>query len=228
MPRTRDPMNDQNIARAFVDEAQDRLVKQGYLPWLAGRRRVLDVGCGTGVLLDLLRGANGTALGIDLSPVAVAACRARGHEVMQGDAIELLQDLLARGEQFDAITIVHVIEHMDGEQALGLLTLAGKLLTRDGVLLLATPNLRNHIVLEETFWLDCTHVRPYPQALLATMCQTLGLQVIHCRDDQNTVPRRPTWKRVLAKMRSTLTGNDRSSGMDTLVVARRVDGVHPG
>lgn len=49
--------------------------------------RVLDVGCGEGVLLDLLRREKGVdGRGIELQPDAVSACLAKGLAVMQGDA----------------------------------------------------------------------------------------------------------------------------------------------
>ncbi len=49
--------------------------------------RVLDVGCGEGVLLDRLRREKGVdGRGIELQPGAVSACLAKGLAVMQGDA----------------------------------------------------------------------------------------------------------------------------------------------
>jgi methionine biosynthesis protein MetW len=56
-----------------------RLVKPG--------ARVLDVGCGSGDLLELLVGQSGVdGRGVEISPEGVAACLARGLSVMQGDA----------------------------------------------------------------------------------------------------------------------------------------------
>jgi methionine biosynthesis protein MetW len=56
-----------------------RLVKPG--------ARVLDVGCGSGDLLELLVRRNGVdGRGVEISPEGVAACLARGLSVMQGDA----------------------------------------------------------------------------------------------------------------------------------------------
>lgn len=56
-----------------------RLVKPG--------ARVLDVGCGSGELLELLvRRSDVDGRGVEISPEGVAACLARGLSVMQGDA----------------------------------------------------------------------------------------------------------------------------------------------
>ena len=49
--------------------------------------RVLDVGCGEGLLLDLLRREKGIdGRGVEIGPEAVSACLAKGLAVMQGDA----------------------------------------------------------------------------------------------------------------------------------------------
>jgi methionine biosynthesis protein MetW len=65
-------------ARADFAEIM-RLVKPG--------ARVLDVGCGSGELLELLVGQSGVdGRGVEISPEGVAACLARGLSVMQGDA----------------------------------------------------------------------------------------------------------------------------------------------
>ena len=55
--------------------------------------RVLDVGCGEGDLLDLLRRArNVDGRGMEISPAGVSACLARGLAVVQGDADRDLDD----------------------------------------------------------------------------------------------------------------------------------------
>jgi methionine biosynthesis protein MetW len=49
--------------------------------------RVLDVGCGEGVLLErLIREKQADGRGIEISPAGVSACLARGLAVLQGDA----------------------------------------------------------------------------------------------------------------------------------------------
>jgi methionine biosynthesis protein MetW len=62
--------------------------------------RVLDVGCGEGALLDMLRQQKGVdGRGIEISTDGVAACLSRGLSVMQGDADRDLAEFPA--ETFD-------------------------------------------------------------------------------------------------------------------------------
>jgi ubiquinone/menaquinone biosynthesis C-methylase UbiE len=95
-----------------------------YYAWLArilreevaAGARVLDVGCGTGTLLDAVRPAHG--VGVDVSTAMVRRARERfpALEFRVGDA-----DCLRPGESFDVVTLVDVLEHLADPRA----TLAG-------------------------------------------------------------------------------------------------------
>lgn len=68
---------------------------------VTSRARVLDVGCGGGDLLDLLRRARHVdGRGIEISPAGVSACLARGLAVVQGDADRDLGDFAAGAFDF--------------------------------------------------------------------------------------------------------------------------------
>jgi methionine biosynthesis protein MetW len=80
--------------------AADRQDFQEILRLVRPGARVLDVGCGEGALLDLLREHKGVdGRGIEISAEGVAACLARGLAVMQGDADRDLEEFPA--ETFD-------------------------------------------------------------------------------------------------------------------------------
>ncbi len=80
-----------------------------------GRRlRLLDVGCGTGMLLEDLR-THGTALGLDYSPVALKYCRDRGLDGLgRADA----HHLPVRSASVDLITALDVVEHIRDDRRL--------------------------------------------------------------------------------------------------------------
>lgn len=82
----------------------------------ARRRRALDVGCGAGLLLSLLRGRFDEVLGVD----ADAAMAAAATDRFAGDPAASVRH--ARFEEvdgtFDAITMVAVLHHMPLEAAL--------------------------------------------------------------------------------------------------------------
>ena len=71
-------------------------------------RRVLDLGCGWGALLDYVRSRGGAGVGVTLSSAQVAACRRHGLDVHLQDARELER---ARFGVFDAVASLGAFEH---------------------------------------------------------------------------------------------------------------------
>jgi len=156
------------------DEAVVRQIQSRFVEFFRHAAPVLDVGCGRGVFLDLLRGAGIQAVGIDHSQESVAACRERGFEVERQDA----REYLGRSEgRFGVIFCSHVIEHMGYDDAMTFLALCHRALREGGMLLLVTPNPEDLTIISEIFWLDPTHVRPYPKQLLQTMLEANGFKV---------------------------------------------------
>jgi cyclopropane-fatty-acyl-phospholipid synthase len=71
-------------------------------------RRVLDLGCGWGPLLDFARRRGATGVGITLSSAQAAACRRQGLEVHLQDARRVGPDAFGR---FDAVASLGAFEH---------------------------------------------------------------------------------------------------------------------
>jgi cyclopropane-fatty-acyl-phospholipid synthase len=71
-------------------------------------RRVLDLGCGWGPLLDFIRSRGGTGVGITLSSAQAAACRRHGLDVHLQDALETTRDSFG---PFDAVASLGAFEH---------------------------------------------------------------------------------------------------------------------
>jgi 2-polyprenyl-3-methyl-5-hydroxy-6-metoxy-1,4-benzoquinol methylase len=157
------------------DEGVVRQIQQRFVGLFRGSAPVLDVGCGRGLFLELLRAAGIDAVGIDHSQESVAACRERGFTVHCQDAREYLAGATGR---FGGIFCSHVIEHMGYEDAMRFLELCHQALRDGGLLLLVTPNPEDLTIISEIFWLDPTHVRPYPKALLERMLAAHGFEVV--------------------------------------------------
>jgi SAM-dependent methyltransferase len=96
--------------------------------------RVLEVGCGTGELLSLLRRRYGADVqGIERSEAAIAACRAKGVPVHAG----ALEDAPIDDAGVDVMIMRHVLEHVTSPR--DLLATARRLLAPRGALLLTVP-----------------------------------------------------------------------------------------
>jgi 2-polyprenyl-6-hydroxyphenyl methylase/3-demethylubiquinone-9 3-methyltransferase len=102
--------------------------------------RVLDIGCGAGLLSESLAKAGCDVLGMDAAPDPVAAARA--HAAGQGLRLEYIsgtaEDLLVAGKKFQVVTALEVIEHV-ADPAAFVVTLTG-LLEPGGLLFLSTLN----------------------------------------------------------------------------------------
>ncbi|MEZ5313010.1 MAG: class I SAM-dependent methyltransferase [Thermoanaerobaculia bacterium] len=148
--------------RGTEEEITERISR--FLPQLAGRGEVLDLGCGRGEALALLSREGIPARGVDLSSAMIAECRKKGLEAKQGD---LLDELAGCAEgSLGAIVSFHVIEHLPAEILDRLVRLSWRALKPGGALLLETPNPLSIVVAARNFWLDPTHRRPvHPESL---------------------------------------------------------------
>jgi len=110
-----------------------------YRGWIGdGTRRVLDVGCGNGRFLSLLRDfgcPEWELVGIDLDATAVAECRSRGFQAQVGRVEELGE----AGPGFDAVIMLQLIEHVEDPAAICRRVHA--LLRPGGCFVVETPNL---------------------------------------------------------------------------------------
>jgi cyclopropane-fatty-acyl-phospholipid synthase len=71
-------------------------------------RRILDLGCGWGPLLDYTRRRGGTGVGLTLSSAQVAACRRHGLDARLADARHVSRESLGG---FDAVASLGAFEH---------------------------------------------------------------------------------------------------------------------
>ena len=105
------------------------------------RARVLDVGCGAGLLSEALasRGADVTA--IDLAPELIKMARLHGLEsgVKVDYRVVSVEDLASESpESFDAVTCMEMLEHVPDPASI--ITACTKLLKPGGQLFLSTLN----------------------------------------------------------------------------------------
>jgi SAM-dependent methyltransferase len=105
------------------------------LKYFAERKgRLLEIGCGAGDTLKLAADMGWDVRGLDIDPKAVANARGKGRDVHLGQ----LADQRLADESFDLVLMSHVIEHLHDPS--GLLRESRRLLRRDGLLVVLTPN----------------------------------------------------------------------------------------
>lgn len=103
-------------------------------------KRVLDAGCGGGLLAEAMARRGAEVTGIDSSPGAIAA--ARGHAGEEGLQVEYVESTCAAhaagGGEYDVVTCMEMLEHVDDPAAAvaDLASMVGK----GGSLVLSTVN----------------------------------------------------------------------------------------
>lgn len=140
---------------------------------------VLDVGCGRGEWLEVLKGAGIEAYGVEVTTIYRDIWQQSGLDVR----IEDVRDHLAKLEEgsLRAISAFHVVEHLATDDLVELLGLALRALVPGGLLLLETPSPENLLVGSWSFYLDPTHRKPIPARLLAFYVGSRGFAEVQTR-----------------------------------------------
>ncbi|MBM3738203.1 MAG: methyltransferase domain-containing protein [Acidobacteria bacterium] len=150
--------------------------QQFYAQRFRGRNNVLDLGCGRGEFLELMRGEGVAARGVDQSEELVALCRRKGLEAQMADLFEHLSAVPSGS--LDGIFCSQVVEHLPPHAVLELVRLAHQKLAPGGLLAVETPNPECLAIFATHFYLDPTHTRPVPPPLLEFYFEESGFGAI--------------------------------------------------
>ncbi len=161
-------------------EATVRARQEFYIPYFKNCRRVVDLGCGRGEFLELLKELDVAGIGVDLNPDAISACRAKNIEARQTDIFDFLSS--QPDESFDGIFCAHVVEHLAPERLPDLAGLAAQKLVPGGRFAVETPNPGCLAIFAGDFYLDPTHQRPVPSQQLDFYLQEAGFVEIETHE----------------------------------------------
>ncbi|MGB7721671.1 MAG: class I SAM-dependent methyltransferase [Bryobacteraceae bacterium] len=196
----------------------EEYVKAGqrlYVPSFAGCQSVLDIGCGRGEFLEIMREANIPAVGIDLSQESVAICRLKGLEAETADLFAYLAGLPE--ESLDGIFCAQVVEHLPPERLPEMIQLCASRLMRNGVIAIETPNPECLAIFATHFYLDPTHARPVPHPLLAFYLEEFGVGVVEVRKLAPAVESMPSLDSLPEAFRDAFFG-----GLDYAIIGKKL------
>lgn len=168
----------ENQFRGTKSEIKKRL--NGYIPIIENvdiqnnhdHTNVVDVGCGRGEWLELLKENRFVYTGVDLNESMVKSCKELNLNVVEADAISYLSKL--EDSSVYVITGFQIVEHIGSENIVRLLKESYRVLKPGGMAIFETPNPENLIIGACNFYFDSTHIRPIPPAQLQFFAESSG------------------------------------------------------
>ena len=158
------------------DPATIRQRQSHYIPYIKDivttGKPLLDLGCGRGEWLSVLRDAGVPAKGIDSNRACINDCNQLGLNVELADLVEYLTSLPEKS--LGAITMFQVMEHLPFPVLLNVLRAALQALIPGGVFIGEVPNSETLSVGASTFWIDPTHEKPLFPGLLIFLAEEIG------------------------------------------------------
>jgi SAM-dependent methyltransferase len=143
---------------------QVRTRQEDYVDLFRDRAPIVDLGCGRGEFLDVLRAAGMEARGVEGNANVVRECRERGLDVVHGDLLAYLQS--QESGSLGGVFAAQVAEHLPPPVLGALLAETHRTLRSGGVLVLETPNPASALAFHDVFIRDLTHERPlHPETL---------------------------------------------------------------
>lgn len=162
----------ENYFRGSQEDTQN--AQKVYVPYFRGKKKVLDLGCGRGEFLELLKASNTNAVGIEMYEPFVKMCQEKRLEVYKKDAVEYVHEL--DDESVDGIFAAQLIEHLDTGKLVQLCQDAYYKLTKEGVLILETPNPTCLSVFTNSFYMDPSHTKPVHPKTLEYILKDAGFE----------------------------------------------------
>jgi 2-polyprenyl-3-methyl-5-hydroxy-6-metoxy-1,4-benzoquinol methylase len=133
---------------------------------------IIDIGCGRGELLGVLKRYSIRALGIDLNKDMVDRANTLGLEAQQVDAIQYFKK--SKEGSIGAVIGIHIIEHIPFAELIKMFEEVFTALHDDGLAIFETPNPENISVSSYGFHMDPSHLKPLPAPLVKFALERIG------------------------------------------------------
>ncbi|MBA4394899.1 MAG: hypothetical protein C0407_15210 [Desulfobacca sp.] len=150
--------------------------QKNYLVYFKDKGTVLDIGCGRGEFLELLREAQISGLGVDTNQEMIRVCRAKGLKAAQGDGLDYLKAL--PDQSLGGIFLSQVIEHLKPEVLRELVRVSFTKLVPGGSLVAETINPQCLSTFSGAFYLDLSHNNPIHPEAARFLWESLGFRQV--------------------------------------------------
>jgi O-antigen chain-terminating methyltransferase len=149
-----------------------------YIRYFQSKKNVLDIGCGRGEFLELLKENVVKAKGIDINKKMVEHCKKKGLYVIFFDALDYLESI--PDNSLEGIFMAQVIEHFKPRKIVEIINLSYKKLKKGSYFVIETVNPASFTSLSN-FNLDLSHIKLLHPSLMEFLLQSAGFREIEVR-----------------------------------------------
>ena len=172
----------ENHFRGSIDSVKRS--QAAYLKYFADKAHVLDIGCGRGEFLSLMKDNGIHAEGVDIYAPYADYCNMNGLTASCGDGIAYLSGM----ESVDGIFVGQVVEHLQTSDIIRLCNTAYDKLTEGGCLVIETPNPTSLSIYTNAFYIDPSHVKPVHPLTMKYLLEKAGFRDIEIVYTQQSRP----------------------------------------
>lgn len=174
--KTDDVMNYFLFEEKFRGSTEDIKNRQSiYREYFKNCRNVLDIGCGRGEFLSLMKENGIGAKGIDMNEDMVMYCQKNGLEVNQDNALSYLTSL--SDKTLDGIFLAQVVEHLQPTELITMVKLSYDKLQYGSYFIAETIN-PLCVMASQWFYLDLSHVRLIHPDTMKFVMESVGFRDI--------------------------------------------------
>lgn len=174
-PKETEDLNYLDFENRFRGTREDITQRQSaFIGYYQGCVNVLDIGCGRGEFLELMRNNGIEAQGIDADETMVQYCLSRNLKVKNVDAITYLNSL--DDGSLDGIFTDQVVEHLEPAYLANMLKLCHQKIKTGGHIFIETVNPTSFTSFVN-FYIDMTHQRPIHPQTLSYLVEAAGFSL---------------------------------------------------
>jgi O-antigen chain-terminating methyltransferase len=158
--------------RGSTEEIKQR--QSIFLEHFINCQMVLDIGCGRGEFLSLLKENGIGAKGIDLNEDMILFCQKNGLDASQDNALTYLQSL--KDKSLDGVFSGQVVEHLQPDELISLVKLCYDKMKFGTYFVAETVNPTCLSVFAGSFYMDLSHVKPVHPATIKFLMESVGFR----------------------------------------------------
>ena len=172
----------ENHFRGSIDSIKK--AQEAYLGYFRDKKHVVDIGCGRGEFLSLMKDNGINAVGVDIYEPYADYCTTKGLDARCGDGSQFLSTC----DSVDGIFVGQVVEHLKTHEIIRLCNTAYEKLSEGGCIVIETPNPTSLSIYTNAFYIDPSHIKPVHPMTMQYYLEKAGFKNIQIIYTESSKP----------------------------------------